>query len=388
MIVRKIYSTGAVLLVLIQNVFAQEKNLKPVEFKGYIKDLQAVSFIDDADSLITSNLIHNRLNFKWNFDSHLYTRIEMRNQLFYGEQVKMIPGFGKYVSADYGYFDLTKLWVDQTSLVLVSSFDRALLNYSNKIISATAGRQRINWGINTVWNPNDLFNAYNFLDFDYEERPGSDAIRFQYFSKSLSSAEIAYKPAKEKNRSVAAALLKFNKWKYDFQFLGGIYYNDIALGAGWAGNISETGFKGELTYFRSKDNLENRNDDFTASVTFDYSFKSSWYVSMAALYVQNPFPVLLYRISATSENLSAKSLMPYRWSFYTGVMKSFTQLFKANLAIIYSPEDNSTILYPTLTYNLAENFDLDLTGQSFFSSQFDEYKTSGSSIYLRMRWSF
>lgn len=356
------------------NSFSQTEKIKSCELKGYIKDLQTVSFIDNADSLITSNLIHNRINFKWNFSKHLFTRVEMRNQVFYGEQVKMIPGFGKYVSVDYGYFDLTKLWVDKKSLVAVSTFDRALLNYSSEVISVTAGRQRINWGINTVWNPNDLFNAYNFLDFDYEERPGSDAIRVQYFPSSFSSGELTYKPSKEKDRSVAAALFKFNKWKYDFQLLGGVYYNDIAIGTGWAGNINEAGFKGELTYFRNKDNIKAGNDDFTASITFDYSLKNNWYVSASALYVQNPFPVLFWKISTTSENLSAKSLMPYRWSFYTGVMKSFTPLFTGNLTVIYSPEDNSTILYPTLTYSIAENFDLDVTAQSFFQTNRENSK--------------
>ena len=55
----------------------------------------------------------------------------------------------------------------------------------------TLGRQRINWGVNLAFNPNDLFNAYSLIDFDYQERPGSDAIRFQYFTNELSSFETA-----------------------------------------------------------------------------------------------------------------------------------------------------------------------------------------------------
>lgn len=39
-----------------------------------------------------------------------------------------------------------------------------------------------------AWNPNDWFNTYNYFDFDYEERPGTDAIRVRvYFKDGMSS---------------------------------------------------------------------------------------------------------------------------------------------------------------------------------------------------------
>ena len=378
----------AFLFLVFQNSPAREPANRSSAWKGYIKDLQTVSFVDDADSLVTSNLIHNRINFKYTFSSHWNTRIEMRNRIFYGEQVKMTPGFAESVSVDNGYFDLTRLWVDEAALVAVSTFDRVLLNYTSEKISVTAGRQRINWGINTVWNPNDLFNAYNFLDFDYEERPGSDAVRIQYFPQRISSVEIAFKPSKEEDQTVAAALLKVNKWKYDFQFLGGVYYKDIVVGAGWAGNIWDAGWKGEVSFFQSKSQFTRARNDFTGSVTLDYSLKKAWYVSASVLYVQHPATALTGPANLSMENLSPKALMPFHWSVYAGAMKSFTPIVTGNLAVIYSPQDNSTIIFPTLTYSAAENFDLDLTAQSFFSDQSGEYKTMGNSVYLRFRWSF
>lgn len=368
--------------------FTQDTIEKKIHLKGYIKDLQTVSFVDNADSLLTSNLIHNRINFRWNFAKHFHARIEMRNRVFYGEQVESIPGFGKLVSIDNGFVDLTWLWVDQRSLAVLSSFDRALLNYSSEKFSVTAGRQRINWGITTIWNPNDLFNAYNFLDFDYEERPGVDGVRVQYFPNTSSTLELAYKPSEEKNRSVAAALYKFNQWKYDFQLLSGVYYNDITIGGGWAGNIKDAGFKGEFSYFNNKEDWSKDNSTLTASLMADYSFKNSWYVSSSVLYINRPSPFLYGATLVFADNLSAKSLMPFKWSFLTSVSKAFTTLFTGNLSVIYSSTDNSTIFFPTLTYNVAENFDLDLTAQCFFSDRLGTYQTSGNSIFLRIRWSF
>lgn len=370
------------------HVVGQDTAQQNDHLKGYIKALQTTSFVNNADSLLTSNLIHNRINFKWDFVKHLHTRIEMRNRIFYGEQVESIPAFGKLVSIDNGFVDLTWLWVDQRSLAVLSTLDRALVNYTSEKFSITAGRQRINWGITTIWNPNDLFNAYNFLDFDYEERPGVDGVRVQYFPNTASTLELAYKPSEEKNRSVAAALYKFNKWKYDFQFLSGVYYNDITIGTGWAGNIKEAGFKGEVSYFNNKKNWNQDNANFSAALMADYSFKKAWYVSSSVLYIDRPTPFLYGATVLFADNPSAKSLMPFKWSFLASASKAFTTLFTGNLSVIYSPTDNSTIFFPTLTYNVAENFDLDLTAQCFFSDRQGAYKTSGNSIFLRIRWSF
>ncbi|MCG8318265.1 MAG: hypothetical protein MI921_02070 [Cytophagales bacterium] len=49
------------------------------------------------------------------------------------------------------------------------------------------GKHRINWGKSYVWNPNDVFNAYSFFDFDYEERRGTDALLIKYTTSPFSS---------------------------------------------------------------------------------------------------------------------------------------------------------------------------------------------------------
>ena len=66
--------------------------------------------------------------------------------------------------------------------------------------------------MNLAWNPNDIFNTYNLLDFDYEERPGSDAIRIQYYLGDFSKIEVAAKKGSSKDDHIVAAMYKFNKW--------------------------------------------------------------------------------------------------------------------------------------------------------------------------------
>jgi len=87
-----------------------------------------------------------------------------------------MPLFLDLFDYDPGYFDLTKVWADGKSYVFVSTFDRANIEYTKGNFEAMVGRQRVNWGINTVWTPNDIFNSFSYFDFDYEERPDT----FQY----------------------------------------------------------------------------------------------------------------------------------------------------------------------------------------------------------------
>ena len=83
--------------------------------------------------------------------------------------------------------------VDNSNVVLSVIADRFYYQFAAEKLELRLGRQRINWGINTTWNPNDIFNSYNIYDFDYEEREGSDAIRLKYFPNYQSSLDLAYK---------------------------------------------------------------------------------------------------------------------------------------------------------------------------------------------------
>ena len=55
------------------------------------------------------------------------------------------------------------------SWFLHTMLDRAWIDYTRGKLQLRLGRQRINWGTNLVWNPNDVFNTFSYFDFDYEE---------------------------------------------------------------------------------------------------------------------------------------------------------------------------------------------------------------------------
>jgi hypothetical protein len=251
----------------------------------------------------------------------------------------------------------------------------------------TLGRQRINWGMNTVWNPNDIFNAYNFLDFDYEERPGNDAIRVRHYPKENSTLEFAWKPGRRSDEHIASMLYRWNRKKYDWQLLGGIYNADLVVGAGWAGSIGESGFKGELSYFHPYRQLADSSGVLSASVMMDHTFSSGWYLSGSVLYNGSPSGALgsggIY-----SSNLSAKSLFPFRYSFYLGTLKNLGTLWNLSTAIVFSPEHASLIIFPAISCNAGERLDVDLTVQAFLARMQGAYGMQGGAVYLRGRWSF
>lgn len=395
----KIHSTCLLLLLAMAfsgKLFAQneqeaqeENGEKPprVEIKGYIKDIQGFSFSGNFDSSAWVNLIHNRINTKINLGSKLTARIEVRNRIFIGTQVSETPNFAEYIDQYPGYFDLSVIWINNTSLVFQSVIDRLLLKYSVPKWDITLGRQRINWGVNTIWNPNDIFNAYNFLDFDYEERPGNDAVRVQHYPKLNTSLEFAWKPGRSKSEHIASILYRFNKAKYDYQLLAGLYNTDLVIGGGWAGSIGNAGFKGEVSYFHPYQKPADSTGVLSASIMIDYTFKDAWYISGSFLFNSDPTNYF-GKGGIYTTNLSAKSLFPFRYSFYTGLAKSIATVFTFNASVIYSPEKNSLILFPAFAYNATENLDLDITIQSFFASEQGSYKSQGSAVYLRGKWSF
>ena len=363
---------------------AQEKKSE-FTLSGYVKYLP--SYLDYNSSYFDSetiHLIHNRLNLRGYFGENFSLGLEFRNRMIFGEN--------SYISSDDGLVDLSYFIVDNTNFKLHSMIDRFWLKYQKDKIEISIGRQRVNWGINTIWNSNDLFNAYNFIDFDYIERPGSDVIRFQYTGDNLSSFDLVYKPTKN-DGSVIAALYKINKLDYDFQFLAANYYEDVALGGGWAGNLKNAGFKGEFTYFVAKNLLVDgvdQDNSISLSSSVDYSFKNGFYILGSYLYNSNGFsdPSVFSLGSLTENVLSSKNLMPSKNSYLIQASKPITPAINSSLTILYGQGVNFMFISPNITYDINKSFDLNFIGQFFYGEMDGDFQNLMKGIYLQLRYSF
>lgn len=364
-------------------VLAQDSSIsrKKTDWSGYLKDLRWVRFDKKFKEAYATNLLHNRINFKWKPVENLDARIEIRNRLFWGDDVSGMPGFREQLRNANELADLSVTWFSKRAVILHTNIERLWFEYRKSRWSARAGRQRINWGMATTWNPNDLFNTYNLLDFDYEERPGSDAIKFQYQTGELSNIELAY--AATADKPVAAAKFSTNYHGYDLQLLAGMYYGDFTAGLGWAGSISDVGFKGEMQWYPGKDSLSN----LSIAAEADYIFKSGLYTSIGVLYNEAGLDKPLPDPEKLTLLVSPRNLMPGKWNIVLTGSREFTPRLNASASIVYSPGTNLMILFPSCSYNLATNIDLGFYWQSFFLET-QGFGALTHTAFLRVRWSF
>ena len=387
MVLKKIYLFLLLACLSCLTSYAQEEEPSKLVASGYLKSLQLVQFQDIKEDWFLDNIIHNRLNFKYYPNDKLKVSLEMRNRLFYGETVKNFPPYPDILGRDNGLVDMSWIPIEQRSFFLHVNIDRAFVEYMSGNWELRLGRQRINWGQTFVWNPNDVFNAYSFFDFDYEERPGSDAALVRYYTGVTSSAEIAIAFADSLENSRIAAKYQFNKWSYDFQFMAGKIARDWMLGFGWSGQLGTAGFKGEMTY------LYPRKDEFylqaalVATLAIDYTFKNqlNWQVE-----------TIFNSVGATDNpgafdffgQLTTRNLSLAKFSFFSQVNYPITPLIRSGLAGIYSPNDGSYFWGPSFDLSLGDNLGFLLTGQFFGGGEGSQFGNAGSAIFTRLKWSF
>ncbi len=356
---------------------------------GYLKDLQSIQFADINKKWTLDNLIHNRVDVHWFADRIWKIHVGLRNRLLYGESAALYIQNTSLLDGGYDFIRLSKVIASGESFLLHSSIDRASIDFTKEKWQITAGRQRINWGLNFVWNPNDIFNAYSYFDFDYEERPGTDALRVQYYLNSTSSAEIAYKPGKYSGETVAAGLYRFNIGSYDLQVLSGLMNKDFVLGGGWSGVLGQAGFNGEITAFLPTKTFQLSQTAISASFGLNYTFPNSLYLHGAYLFNSTG---VLHADSLSSNflgiNVSAKSLSPSRHSLFAEGAFQFTPLIRGDLAAIINPSDGSFFVAPVVTYSLTNTIELLTQGQLFFGSGNSLYGKYGKEIFIRLKWSF
>jgi hypothetical protein len=375
-------------VVLTSSVLGQDSiNVSPKFLvNGYIKDLQSVHFDGKFNDSYFGNIVHNRLNFKYIPANKISITTEVRNRLFWGGEVKHIPGFESYLKNQNEKFNLQKAWKLNSSMIIHTNIERFNLNYSDAVLNVKIGRQRVNWGITSTWNPNDIFNAYNFLDFDYEERAGIDGAKFQYAFENTNGIEIVYATnTGKKAEQIVAFKYSLNKLNYDIQFIAGSFKNKLTAGVGWAGYIQDAGFKGEIQYFSP---MHGSNGHVNIALEGDYMFKNGWYYSLGFLYYNMGLSGSINEWSQINLRLSPENLMPTKWNSILSFAKEINPLLSINCSTLYSPGSNMLILYPSLQYNLASNLDINFVWQSYFAELDSDFQAVNHQGFVRVKWNF
>ena len=379
------------LFLFFNTSFAQ---LSPYEINGYVKYLFSSTKFPNTSERYDDHLIHTRLNSRWFTTNNLTTVMEMRLRAYYGETVEHTPNFINQIKGNYDFLNLDAVLWNKKNTVGYAEIDRLYMDWYYGKLELTLGRQRIAWGTSWTWNPTDIFNPISVLDFDYEERPAVDAFRMQYYTGAVSKIEFVLAPAKTSKNIIAAGLLSFNKWDYDFNFIGGVKKERWLIGTSWSGDIEGAGFRGELLVSKGKEisipfsnsTFGSDNPIYSFVLSGDYTFPNSFYIHTEVLHnnigVENQ--TSLYQQQALNLGL----LTAAKWSIYQEFAYNITPLMRGTIFGLFNPNDKSYVIVPSVTYSVVTNLDLLLLGMFFKGNALTEYGDYGSTLFIRLKYSF
>ncbi|ADN75741.1 conserved hypothetical protein [Ferrimonas balearica DSM 9799] len=363
---------------------------QPWQFGGYVKYMATATLPDQTDNGF-DHLLHQRFNVEYRFSPSLRFNAGMRNRVLAGDSAEL-PGYGDLIGRDDGYFDLTHNWVDNKGLVATTTFDRLYLDWQSGQWQVRGGRFRINWAMATLWNPNDLFNSYSIYDFDYEERPGSDAISLTRVLGFASQADLVYNPADDSELNSAAGRYLFNHQGWDGQLVLGKAGLDNVIGAGFAGDIAGAGVRGEVSHFspnRSEWQGQALQHATVATLESDYSFagQRNWMVRGALLYISNPQDPG-NALAFLNLPLTARTLSFTRWSGYADASFDLSPLSRITLSGT-GYDDGSYFIGVNASHSLADDWQLLGVLQRFDGSDSSLFGQSPATLLFgQVRWNF
>ncbi len=363
-------------------------DLSPFRLRGYVKAMPGVQLDNDFSDPAGNGWLHNRLNFRWDISGSTDLMIEGRNRVLYNKMYAEFPDIKDIIGQDDGLVDMSWVWLSGDRWIGHSEIDRLYLSWRADSWRVRAGRQRINWGITLVSNPNDLFNTYSFFDFDYTERPGSDAIRVQHYLNGLSSIELAVSPARN-NRDMVAAIKYAHNWQgYDIQAISGYFRDRLALGGGWAGNIGGAGFKGEATWFYD---LEKQDDvdrgNMVAAIGLDYMFPKGTFTILEFLY-NGGYGRYPDRAVLITEPLQPDNIMFSEYAITLSADRSFSPVISGGIAVMALPDIEAAFLMPRFGYSVMTDLDMEFVAQVFAGGKETIFEEAGSAWFVSLQYSF
>jgi len=355
----------AVLLCFSASLQAQE-NEEKISAGGYASWLHMAIFEKPSETWANSSMLHNRINLKAFPGSRTTIAIEARNRFITGDMVNLDPAYATDLADDPGWLDMSWNLFKGNSYVVNTMIDRAYIDFTAGRLQIRAGRQRINWSQSLVWNPNDIFNTYSFFDFDYIERPGSDAVRLTYSTGPASAAELVAK-IDSGNNVTAAVLYRFSLFNTDIQFFAGETDGDyFTAGMGWSGAVGSLSVRGEATLFSPFTGTGEEKNTIIATAGIDKAFSDKVTALMQVMYSNNPVDLQSFT-QLYGGGLTARQLAFSKFSAVGQVSYAPIPLLNISLSGIWYPDLEGFYAGPAIDFSMAENVDFTLLWQHFGS---------------------
>jgi hypothetical protein len=356
---------------------------------GYVGMMPVWYYLDQPDMHMWESVVHNRLNLSYDFSPSVIGVAQFRNRLIWGKTVREISGYPSLLEEDQGFLDMSFNLASGQSSVLNLTIDRLWLDFYMGKLQLRIGRQRINWGQSMIWNPNDIFNAWSFFDFDYPERPAIDGVRLQLYTGMTSEAEAVVKIDRH-NRKTIAARYRFNTGSYNWQLLGGrLNDEEWVAGIGWSGHIGDAGFYGENTLLFP--DQENQDETLISSVGANYTFKSSLLLQVEGLYSSNLPEKVGSFAEFISGQASVRQLSVSRYSIFASAQYPFTPVFTGSLSLMAFPLSEAFYFGPSFEYSIKPDLYLSTFLNLFVNcteNNENNGKTTDFEGAVRLKWFF
>ncbi|CAM3624822.1 hypothetical protein VA7868_02488 [Vibrio aerogenes CECT 7868] len=341
-------------------------------------------------------MLRQRLKAEYRFNPDFRLNAGLRHRLIWGDTAQD-PRYTALISQDPGSVDLSANWHESSHAAGNSQLERLYFTWNHQDWQVKGGRQRINWSMATIWNPNDLFNTYSLYEIDDAERPGTDALLISRKTGYASGIGLAYNPNQNHELTGYSGRWFFSHSGWDIQLLGGKSGFDQVMGTGFAGDILGAGFRGELSWFHPEHrDWQGRETHATLVSTLetDYSFAGDnhWLIKAAWLYISHPEAltgtVTFLDQSFLSQSLNARRLSFSRHSYYGEASVDLTALLRLTMSGIYY-QDQSVYLSLSGLYSLADDWQLQSGVQYFGGPGSSLYgQNQQTRMYGLIRWNF
>lgn len=345
--------------------------------KGYYKNLAMGSeTIDGRDYFVDLNRLRLELTGTWREMLSLrliYDHEGLLGNYLHTDEFRQIKS-----AQDQDILDLTWDINDGRDFFWRHTFYRGFLKYESERLNITLGRQRIAWGTGRFWNPTDIFNPFNPLQVERDERTGVDALNLEWFLGPLSSASLVYAPQTSSHMSKAAAKFKTTVSDVDLSLMGGKFRRDAVLGFDFSGTIKGGGIRGEGTFtFAYK-----RSDYARFVLSYDYAFRNTFYILLEYFYNGGPFPQFNL-IDFTRELATLK-----RNFLGSNLGYDITPLLRADVYLIYDFDGSGIFIYPNLQYSITSNTYVSLGAQLFKNRKNSEFEFYKDLYFLQLQYFF
>lgn len=341
-----------------------------IVLKGYVLEEPVLSMPPNSGSGDVEaeflNFLRAREDLRWYATDSVTFALEVEAQWLQGTGACRMAGLIAPLSSDTPLLDLHAELLKEDSTCIEAAVDRLWVDVTHGNLQVTAGRQRVAWGTNLVWNPVDIFNPSPALSLDDETETGTDAVRAQYYVGPNSQFDVAWAPARESEQTSAAARFQLNHGGYDWMLIGGRRAQDAVAGFAWAGSVAGGGFRGEVLCGqperdagRSGGGLQSDEGFLNASVSGDFAWSNTLYLQAAVLYNSRGTTGDAGGLQLIESQLQG-DLSPARCSIFGEVAKDLTPLWRVDVSGIVNPTDGSFGLLPSLRWSATTDLDVTL----------------------------